>query len=241
MIMSLTDDSGWAIRRNGTCLTGNKGNERDCGATLAPFHACCPSSTDCPSQYNVACCQSGTNCTSALVDTPRCANASWVMYDNGGPFCCDDGQVGYNLHGTNGCSQSGKSIPDGAQPLAAVSQVPRPSTTTSTTSTSISTSATSSTSITPSSTPETSQTSVAGPVAGGVVGGIALIAIIAIAVIFIRRKRSRDQDAAIHSGVPNISEKDATTTAPDRVEIDGSPRVELPSEVPAKRPVYELS
>ncbi|OTA80171.1 hypothetical protein M434DRAFT_52985, partial [Hypoxylon sp. CO27-5] len=107
--MSLTDDSGWAIRRNGTCLTGNRGDERDCGATRAPFHACCPSSTDCPSQYNVACCQSGTNCTSALVDTPRCANASWVMYDNGGEFCCDEGQVGYNLHGTNGCSLSGQS------------------------------------------------------------------------------------------------------------------------------------
>ncbi|KAI1410170.1 hypothetical protein F5Y13DRAFT_77836 [Hypoxylon sp. FL1857] len=237
--MSLTDDSGWAIRRNGTCLTGSRGNERDCGATRAPFHACCPSSTDCPTQYNVACCQSGTNCTSALVDTPRCANASWVMFDNGGQFCCEQNQVGYNLGGTNGCSQSGRSIPDGAQPLAAISQSPRPSPTTSSTSTPLST--TSIISTTPSPTPETSNTSIAGPVAGGVVGGIALIAIIAAAIIFIRRKRSRDQSATTYSGLPNVSEKDGTTTAPDRVEIDGNPRVELPpSEAPAKQPVYEL-
>ncbi|KAI1144148.1 hypothetical protein F5Y05DRAFT_407551 [Hypoxylon sp. FL0543] len=234
--MSLTDDSGWAIRRNGTCLKGSRGNEKDCGTTLAPFHACCPSSTDCPSQYNVACCQSGTNCTSALVETPRCANASWVMYDNGGQFCCDEGQVGYNLAGTNGCSRSGKSIPDGALPLAAVSQAARPSTTTSSMPT-----PTLTTSTTPSPSPETSRINLAGPVAGGVVGGIALIAIIAVAVIFIRRKRSRDQNAATYNGLPGFSEKDGTTTAPDRVEIDGNPRAELSSEATVKPRVYELS
>ncbi|KAI0835547.1 hypothetical protein F5Y06DRAFT_121536 [Hypoxylon sp. FL0890] len=241
MRMPLSNDSGWAIRRNGTCLTGSQGTEKDCGATVAPFHACCPSSTDCPSQYNVACCQAGTNCTSALVQTPRCANASWVMYDNGGEFCCAAGQVGYNLDGTNGCSKSGQSIPDGAVPLAEVSQAARPSTTTSTTSsTSTHTSTTSIHSATPSSPPETSQTNLAGPIAGGVIGGICFIAIIALAVVFIRRKRSRDQAAATISELPNVSEKDGTTTAPDRVEIDGNSRAELSSEAPARQPVYEL-
>ncbi len=116
------DLSGWAIRRNAsTCL---EGRETDCGATRSPFRACCPSSTVCPRQYNVACCpySTGENCTATLVETPRCANSSWIMYDNGGFFCCQKGEVGYDRGGTNGCSRSGLAIPDGALPLAVVDQ-----------------------------------------------------------------------------------------------------------------------
>jgi hypothetical protein len=41
--------SGFALRTNGSCQT----NEVDCGATVAPYRACCPSVSFCPSQYNV--------------------------------------------------------------------------------------------------------------------------------------------------------------------------------------------
>ncbi|KAI0874138.1 hypothetical protein GGS24DRAFT_460756 [Hypoxylon argillaceum] len=33
---------GWAIRRNGSCLLTT---EVDCGETMNPYRACCPSST----------------------------------------------------------------------------------------------------------------------------------------------------------------------------------------------------
>lgn len=118
--MTVADDIiGWAIRRNGSCLLTQ---EVDCGETVAPFHACCPSSTVCPTQWNVACCQSGTNCTATIAEEPRCANSSWAMFDNEGYFCCEDGQVGYNNGGSDGCSRSGASIPNNALPLAEVDQ-----------------------------------------------------------------------------------------------------------------------
>jgi len=41
--------SGFALRNNGSC----QANEVDCGVTKAPYHACCPADSFCPSQYNV--------------------------------------------------------------------------------------------------------------------------------------------------------------------------------------------
>jgi hypothetical protein len=41
--------SGFALRFNGSC----QAKEVDCGTTVAPYHACCPASSVCPSQYNV--------------------------------------------------------------------------------------------------------------------------------------------------------------------------------------------
>lgn len=112
---------GWAIRRNGSCLSSDV--EVDCGQTRVPYRACCPVSTECPSQYNVACCPSGRNCTAALVETPSCANSSWNMYDNAGYFCCEKGKIGYGLDYTAGCSTSGAALPDGAVPVAIIEQV----------------------------------------------------------------------------------------------------------------------
>ncbi|EMR68527.1 hypothetical protein UCREL1_4447 [Eutypa lata UCREL1] len=115
-------DSGWAIRRADSC----RGIvEVDCGATVAPFHACCPSGTVCPSQYNVACNPpGGVNYTDAFAEAPRCADPSWTMFDNDGFFCCDSGEVGWRQSRTssNGCSASGEELPDGALPLAVVQQ-----------------------------------------------------------------------------------------------------------------------
>ncbi|KAI1377630.1 hypothetical protein F4677DRAFT_415029 [Hypoxylon crocopeplum] len=235
--MSAADLTGWAIRRNGSCLVSV---EVDCGATRAPFHACCPSSTQCPHQYNVACCPAGTNCTAAIIDTPRCANASWAMFDNAGHFCCEEGQVGYNLSNTDGCSRSGVGLPNGASPLAVVA-VASSSSTISSTST-LTTPTTIPTTV-PSPTPvsSTGGTSNAGAIAGGVVGGVALIAIILVCFWLIRRRRGRGDDATAGVGLPDArySEKDATTTAPDRTEIDGSPRAELSNEPPPR--MYELA
>ncbi|KAI1074647.1 hypothetical protein F5B20DRAFT_563014 [Whalleya microplaca] len=225
--MSTNDFSGWAIRRNGSCLLSQ---EVDCGATAAPFRACCPSSTVCPSQYNVACCQSGTNCTATFVETPRCANESWIMFDNGGHFCCEQNQVGYKRSNTDGCSKSGASLPNGAMPLAVLDQVSQSSTTSST----VISTPTSSTTSAPTTESDSSNTNNAGAIAGGVIGGIAFIAIIFAGVWFIRRRRNQSGEDIAHRDLPYATnnEKDASTVVPDRTEIDGNPRSELSNEPP---------
>ncbi|KAI1204069.1 uncharacterized protein F4807DRAFT_449062 [Annulohypoxylon truncatum] len=197
--------SGWAIRRNGSCLLTQ---EVDCGMTVAPFHACCPSSTECPTQYSIACCQSGNNCTEAIVESPRCANSSWIMYDNEGYFCCDPGYVGYNLNFTDGCSRSDTSIPDDALPLAQVDQGNA-----STTTTSESTSAPVMVVDAPHGIEPVAQ------IAGGVVGGVALITIILIGIFLWRRKRSRSsKDNAVQ--LEELSDKDAMIRTPAQLGTD---------------------
>ncbi|KAI1391353.1 uncharacterized protein F4822DRAFT_182916 [Hypoxylon trugodes] len=232
-------NAGWAIRRENTCLITK---EVDCGKTAGDFHACCPSSTECPSQYNVACCPSGKNCTSALVTKPHCANSSWIMYDNGGYFCCEQGQVGYDMSGSDGCIKSGAKLPDGASPFAVIDQVtPSPSS---------SSSSTASPTSTPSQTQSPSSDSSSsgshtGAIVGGVVGGVAAIAIIAAAIFFFLRRR---KSQAGNDGVeytPYV-EKDATPMTPAKIttpahsEMDGMSRVELPpNEGPTR--TYELA
>ncbi|KAI0896576.1 hypothetical protein F4806DRAFT_431889 [Annulohypoxylon nitens] len=213
---------GWAIRRNGSCLLWQ---EVDCGEKKAPYRACCPSSTVCPNQYNTACCQAGTNCTDTIVETPRCANSSWIMYDNAGFFCCDPGYVGYKLDLTDGCSRSGEGIPDGAYPLAQINQV-----TLSPTTPSESTS-------TPTTPPTASQSNNATPVGGivgGVVGGVALIAIILIGIFFCRKMNRTSKDDNIHHG--RFNNKDVMMLTPTHPELEHTTRVELSS-----KEVHELS
>ncbi|KAI2624796.1 hypothetical protein GGS21DRAFT_318102 [Xylaria nigripes] len=192
---------GWAIRRSGSCLLPE---ENDCGQTVAPYRACCPSSTTCINQYNTICCPSNTNCTAEFVKTPLCADRSWIMFNNNGYFCCLNGQVGFNLGGSDGCSPSGIDLPDNAKPLAVISQA--------SSSTSTSTSSTSTSSSTPSpppaSTPtaiSTSSTSVSGgTITGAVIGGIAGIIIIAgILWFFMRKKKSSDTTASAVSQLPS--------------------------------------
>ena len=116
--MSLPDPSGFAVRRNGSCLA----EEVDCGRTQAPFRACCPARASCPQQYNVDCCPSPANCTATLLQDPTCANSTWSLYDNHGYFCCPPGTIGYNASRTfsDGCANPG-SPPRGASLLAVVS------------------------------------------------------------------------------------------------------------------------
>ncbi|KAI1478615.1 hypothetical protein F4774DRAFT_384528 [Daldinia eschscholtzii] len=263
--MSITDYSGWAIRRNGSCV-----GEVDCGPTRAPFHACCPSSTVCPSQYNVACCPFGQNCTAAAVETPRCANSSWAMFDNAGFFCCERGYIGYNFGGTDGCSKSGAVLPDGALPLAEISQASLSSSSTAST-----TSPTASPTSTNTSDPQpesSSNSTPVGPIVGGVVGGIAFLALVILCLWFVRRRKARNQDvqqsfllnqepppkelppeprvvsppagslAPTGSPAPTsvsvINEKFAPSVKPSRIEIDGNPRAELPNDAATR---YELA
>ncbi|KAI1808736.1 hypothetical protein F4811DRAFT_500567 [Daldinia bambusicola] len=220
--MSMIDYSGWAIRRNGSCR-----GEVDCGPTRAPFHACCPSSTECPSQYNVACCPFGQNCTAAAVETPRCANESWAMFDNAGFFCCERGYIGYNFGGTDGCSKSGAVLPDGALPLAEISQASLSSSSIAQTSSSSTASPTSSSTSTPTSDPQSDSGNSApvGPIVGGVVGGVAFLGLVIICLWFVRRRKARAQQDVQQSFMLNQE--------PPPKE---HPLEELPSELRAVSP-----
>ncbi|KAI0193210.1 hypothetical protein EV127DRAFT_11703 [Xylaria flabelliformis] len=227
---------GWAIRRNSSCILTQ---EVDCGETANGYRACCPSSTTCPSQYNVACCPASTNCTAAIVETPSCANSSWIMFDNAGYFCCESGQVGYNLRNTDGCSKSGKALPANANPLAVVSQM-FPSTSTSSTSTSSSSTPTStaSTSPSPTTSSDTTNAMTGGTIAGAVVGGVAGIAILASLVWFFIRKRKstsvtgeRQQEAPqAHESRYDGNQYKGYYAMPleNPSEIGGTPKAELP-------------
>ncbi|KAI0851689.1 hypothetical protein F5Y00DRAFT_228985 [Daldinia vernicosa] len=240
--MSTNDFTGWAIRRSGSCV-----GEVDCGVTVDPFHACCPSSTACPSQYNVACCPFGTNCTAAAVETPKCANGSWAMFDNAGFFCCEQGYIGYNYRGSDGCSKSGASLPDGALPLAEISQVSfTSSSTTSTAPTATPTaSATSDSQSNSDSNFGSNNSAPVGAIVGGVVGGVAFLALVILCLWFVRRRKARLEDASQsfmlnqEPPVPIRTEKYAATVTPGQVEIDGNPRAELSNDAATK--TYELA
>ncbi|KAI0908904.1 hypothetical protein F4823DRAFT_563361 [Ustulina deusta] len=238
----MATDFGWAIRRNGSCLLAK---EVDCGATVNPYRACCPTSSNCPSQYNAACCPPNVNCTSSLVETPSCANSSWVMYDNGGYFCCEKGQVGYNISNTDGCGISGNALPGGAVPVAVVDQ------TFSSTSTSASASATTTTTATTEPTtshpsfstpsPNTSDTVPGGTIAGAVIGGLAGIAtIIGLFWFILRKKKGSSASRGLqpfHEGSNGINHYDgacqhnggnqftaySATPTTSRAEMDSTP------------------
>ena len=104
----MSTQPGFAIRRNGTCLSGY---ETDCGGTVPPFRGCCPVGFQCPQQYNVVCCPPGEECSASLnaAPEPKCSNSTWDLYDNGGYFCCEHGLEGFNKTSTfsNICAEPG--------------------------------------------------------------------------------------------------------------------------------------
>lgn len=100
----LDGPAGFALRKNGTCLD----TEVDCGATMPPFRACCPAGSQCPSQYNVNCCPSAANCTQLLLETPKCANETWNLYNYYGYFCCENGTTAFGTSSnSDGCAVPG--------------------------------------------------------------------------------------------------------------------------------------
>ncbi|KNG88406.1 hypothetical protein ANOM_004316 [Aspergillus nomiae NRRL 13137] len=239
--------SGFAVRKNGSCLR----TETDCGETVGGFRGCCPGGTFCPIAYNIDCCPSGENCTESLVKEPRCANATWDLYDNGGYFCCPHDTIGFALAGqTDGCAGTGYSFGERDTRLEVISSgtvLPFPSTaTTSETSTSTATSATTtSAAATQTSSSSSSSSGVdKGAVAGGVIGGVAGVALIAAFVWLFMRRRSRPQPAPMQGGNAPIHDYKYISNQP--VEVDGqgyryelesrhdAPAHELPAQLPGR-------
>ncbi|OQE09360.1 hypothetical protein PENVUL_c006G07928 [Penicillium vulpinum] len=213
----MSDIAGFALRRNGSCLT----TETDCGGTTLPFHACCPGNTFCPGpQYNVICCPSNADCSDLLHGS--CADSTADFYstnvtnpkDDG--FCCSQGKYAFTVKtsGGVGCANDLSDLQVNMRQLTIVSSAtPTPSSTSSTFFTTESTTPTSTTaSSTPTSTAaspspvsggETKQTNT-GAIAGGVVGGVAGVAIlIALVWFFLRRRNKNRQGNELQSMPPH--------------------------------------
>lgn len=121
--MSADEIAGFALRRNGSCLS----METECGPTVQPYYACCAGGSTCVNPYNQVCCTSG-NCTTTIVQDPVCADPSWNLYNNGGVdsgyFCCLPSTFGYavQLGGSNGCGDLGYELQSGEIALQQLSQ-----------------------------------------------------------------------------------------------------------------------
>ncbi|KAH8723823.1 hypothetical protein GQ44DRAFT_709677 [Phaeosphaeriaceae sp. PMI808] len=247
-------DQGFSIRRNGSCLNGI---EVDCGATLAPFHACCPSGFTCPGQqFNVVCCRPGEECQAQLEasKTPVCSNATWDLFDNGGYFCCPHGSRGYNKSNTNGCAPSGVSV-SGVQMLTTVKVGVDPATfvPVASSSAAISTAPTSvSASATPTSTgssvqsgaPQTSSGPNVGAIAGGVVGGVVGIALIAFLAWFFLRRKKRTDAHELQANPYLLQQHQNRSELEDKYQYDAALHeadgARAPGELPATQKPVEL-
>ncbi|KGO74626.1 hypothetical protein PITC_002710 [Penicillium italicum] len=94
----MSDTGGYALRRNGSCLS----TETDCGRTTPPFHACCPGNMFCPgNQYNVICCPSNADCSSTMGQS--CADGKADLYSSNSSdlpdegFCCARGRFAFTF------------------------------------------------------------------------------------------------------------------------------------------------
>ncbi|EAL89992.1 hypothetical protein KXW98_004622 [Aspergillus fumigatus] len=233
----LDGPAGFALRKNGTCLD----TEVDCGATMPPFRACCPAGSQCPSQYNVNCCPSAANCTQLLLETPKCANETWNLYNYYGYFCCENGTTAFGTSSnSDGCAVPGYQF-DSSETLLPVVSLGKASFGTSTASvtSTLSTSSTSAASPTQTSTqpPDTSSKTNTGAIAGGVVGGVAGVALIAFLVWWLVSRRTKRQPAV--SGPQVVPITDYKDNSQMVSELDGHSTVhelegqENPHELPA--------
>lgn len=117
MTDTLDSPYGFAIRRNNSCLS----SELDCGTTWAPFHACCPSGTFCPTSYNSECCPSNADCGQLLLNNPQCGNTTANLYNWQGYFCCPPDTTGFGLqNGWVGCTNDLTSLGANATLLAII-------------------------------------------------------------------------------------------------------------------------
>ncbi|PWY78334.1 hypothetical protein BO70DRAFT_363216 [Aspergillus heteromorphus CBS 117.55] len=262
---------GYALRRNGSCLT----TENDCGQTWAPFHICCPNGTTYDSSNGSKCCPSTADCTSDVNEPPHCANSTAVLYLENAYFCCPEGTdaFAWTTYGYVGCTEDISVL--GAE-YTRLSAVPSSTTSTSTsqsstmimrtsdlsiTSTSATTPATNTaarataatttlpptaTSVPdPSNTPSKTNT---GAIVGGVVGGVAAVALIVLLTWFILYRRglaaqkARQPDPSISYFSPRMKYDRPTELYAGHV----APRYELPTrqphyELPTAPPLYEMS
>ncbi|KAJ5165462.1 uncharacterized protein N7500_007292 [Penicillium coprophilum] len=107
--MSISKDpwgppSGWAVRRNGSCLP----DECSTNASHGIFR-CCPSGSICTNAYTGACCPDKGDCRDTIKNPAHCANETWDLYKNkdGGLFCCEQGESGFRMSSGVGCAVPG--------------------------------------------------------------------------------------------------------------------------------------
>ncbi|KAJ5520254.1 hypothetical protein N7463_000707 [Penicillium fimorum] len=194
--------AGFALRRNGSCLS----TETNCGATVFPFHACCPGHTFCPGpQYNVVCCPSDADCSDLLGES--CADSKADLYSsdpvdipNEG-FCCERGKYAFGMKDRNdtsvGCADDLSDLEvtmRQLQVISSASATPTPTPSSISNSTAASTTTTS-TSLTPTSTTDAKPASSTntGAIAGGAVGGVAGVAILIALVWLLLRRRNKQR------------------------------------------------
>ncbi|KAH8592590.1 hypothetical protein B0O99DRAFT_629251 [Bisporella sp. PMI_857] len=197
---------GFAVRVNGSCQS----NEVDCGQTVFPYHACCPSGSFCPQQYNVNCCPTSANCTATLIQDPQCANQTWDLYDNNGYFCCHKGRTGYaSTTNSDGCALPGYAFRSGEVLLNVITT--EQAVTSSASSTSSVSTQTFSTLLDTSTTASTARVAAnpsktnTGAIVGGVIGGIVVGIAIALAIWILRRKK-RSRSSAKGTGIPVLGQ-----------------------------------
>jgi hypothetical protein len=118
----MSDTSGYALRRNGSCLS----TETDCGLTTSPFHACCPGNTFCPGpQYNVICCPSDADCSNLI--GKKCADSKADLYSSTSDiasegFCCERGKYAFTLEDQGvGCADQLSDLQVSMTQLGAIS------------------------------------------------------------------------------------------------------------------------
>lgn len=111
--------SGFALRRNGSCLD----TETSCHQTWGDFYACCPGNSKCPGATNPiannVCCPIDSDCTESLLAKPHCANESWTLFYHD-YFCCLSGQTGFwtdNPDNAVGCANE---VPSEYHPLSPI-------------------------------------------------------------------------------------------------------------------------
>ncbi|OQD67576.1 hypothetical protein PENPOL_c003G00099 [Penicillium polonicum] len=189
---------GFAVRRNSICPRGEC--QTDAGKdpiTSQPLYRCCPTNDTCSDQNTGMCCPDKKPCKQEISKPAHCANATWDLYRNydGGFFCCDQGQYGFNR--TEGGVACGTKQDLEEESRTLVSLVSLGTTPTPTPSSSVisSSSPTSSGSTTSSSAPTSSSSSSSntGAIAGGVVGGVAGLAIILALFWYFMRRRPQKQ------------------------------------------------
>ncbi|KAJ8117691.1 hypothetical protein OPT61_g1159 [Boeremia exigua] len=229
---TMSIDQGFAIRRNGSCISGI---EVGCGGTANGMVGCCPSEYQCPQAYNLDCCPVGKNCTMEIIEAPRCSNSSWDLYDNGGYFCCEHGLPAYNNRSTNVCG-----TPASIRGLVALdliqsgeTAIPSSSIAPSTSSTSVASASdpasatTAPTQSSSTSSPQQAESSTpVGAIAGGVVGGVAGLAIIALIAWLLMRRKRRENTQNPYSTVP-------------KAEVSGDDSFQVPHQLEDTQRAHE--
>ncbi|KAH8693676.1 hypothetical protein BGW36DRAFT_429715 [Talaromyces proteolyticus] len=251
---SLNPPYGYAIRRNGSCVTES---EVTCGPTWGGFNACCPHGSVCPQDLsNDVCCPSTQDCTDRIALSPHCANDTWTLFYHD-YFCCASGQTGFwtdNPKNAVGCTTGALSDSNYTPltPITSTSALTSSTQTATTTSTATTSSLfnsipPSATSTSASNSTNSSSNNHTGAIAGGVVGGVAGIVLIlgALWYFFIyRRRQTQQQQQQQQQQQPQQLETQQPPLAHEYFGPPKTPLTELSAGADVSRmkpqPIYEL-